>query len=74
MKKKNKEVKAIDMVVNQPPIIFPYHVRRFFTEGSRQIDFSGDQVSFGEDFGTVDELRGVIEWFADQFDGKVKWK
>ena len=62
--KKMKEVPAIKM---------PWHVMRFFAEGSRHITFSGDQASFGEDYGTIDELRAAIKWFVKQFGGKVTW-
>lgn len=68
-----KEKKAIDLIGSQPSIKFPWHVGRFFVDGSRQIDFSNDQASLGEDFGTLDELREVLNWLVDQFGGKITW-
>jgi len=47
---------------------------RFFVEGNRKIYFCGDQASFGEDYGTVEELRKAIKWFVEEFGGKVKWE
>ena len=66
--------KAIELMEYVEPIELPWHVMRFFPEGARKIDFCGDQASFGEDYGSVEELRAAIEWMADQFGGKVKWK
>ena len=63
--KKMKKVEDIQM---------PWEVGRFFKDGSRSISFFGDQASFGEDYGTIEELRSAIQWFVEQFGGTVKWK
>lgn len=69
-----KQKKAYKVMKKQPPIEMPYHVMRFFTEGNRTITFCGDQASFGEDYGSIEELREVVEWLAAQFNGKVAWE
>lgn len=66
-KKAHKKMKYVE------PIKMPYNVMRFFVEGSREITFANDQASLGEDYGTIEELRDVVEWLADQFGGKVEW-
>ncbi len=68
------ERKAINLINSQPSINFPWRVGRFFVDGGRQITFANDQASFGEDYGTVNELRIAIEWLVIQFGGTVKWK
>ena len=67
------EKKAYEIILEQPPIKFPYKVSRLFAEGSRQIDFAGDQLSLGEDYVTLNEARDGIEWLVDQLGGTVKW-
>jgi len=68
MKPAYKHMKKVD------DIEMPWHVMRFFVEGNRKIYFCGDQASFGEDYGTVEELRKAIKWFVEEFGGKVKWE
>ena len=68
-----KTRKAHKVLKSQPPIKMPYNVMRFFGPDSRSIEFAGDQASLGEDYGTIEEMREVVDWLADQFDGKVKW-
>ena len=68
-----KEKKAVEIMQSQPSMEFPWHVGRFFGSNSRKIDFAGDQASFGEDYGTLGELRPALEWFVKQFGGTVKW-
>jgi hypothetical protein len=71
---KLKNKRAIDIIIKQEPVKFPHYVMRFFADGSRQIDISGDQVSFGEDYGSLKEIRKCLEWLVDQFGGNIKWK
>ena len=66
--------KAIEIMLDQPSIVMPHNVMRFFVDGSRQIDFAGNQASLGEDFGDLSEIRVALDWLVDQFGGKVKWK
>ena len=58
----------------QKDIKVPWEVWRFFGSSSSEVRLFGNQASFGEDFGTKEELRVAIEWFVDQLDGDVKWK
>jgi hypothetical protein len=58
----------------QKDIELPWHVWRFFGKQSSSVLVRGDQASFGEDFGSQEELRKAIEWYADQLGGKIKWE
>lgn len=69
-----KERIAIDIIVDQPDVEAPWEVARFFPKEARKIYFAGNQASFGEDYGTVEDLRVAVEWFARQLGGKVKWR
>ena len=60
----------------QSDIEVPWNVWRMF--GNRDkcgtIQIRGDLASFGEDFGSKEELRAAIAWYVDQLGGKVKWE
>lgn len=58
----------------QKNIKVPYHVWRMFGEDCKVIIMAGDQASFGEDFGSLQELRSAIQWYVEQLGGKVKWE
>lgn len=58
----------------QKDIEVPYHVWRMFGENSKFIVTAGAQASLGEDYGSLQELRSAIEWYADQLGGKIKWE
>lgn len=58
----------------QKDIEVPWESWRFFGNNSKIILVSGKEASFGEDFGTVEELRDAIEFYVDQLGGKVKWE
>ena len=60
----------------QSNIEVPWNVWRMFGDKSKNgiIEICGDQASFGEDFGSKEELRVAIEWYAEQLGGKVKWE
>jgi len=58
----------------QKNIEVPYHVWRMFGKDCRVILMAGDQASFGEDFGSLQELRSAIQWYVEQLGGKVKWE
>lgn len=60
----------------QSNIEVPWNVWRMFGDKSKNgiIEICGDQASFGEDFGSKEELRFAIEWYAEQLGGKVKWE
>lgn len=67
--------KAIDIVTKLTPIKFPYHVARFFEGNSQEIEFATkEQISFGEDYGSLGEIREAVAWFVNQLGGTVKWK
>jgi hypothetical protein len=58
----------------QKDIEVPYYVWRMFGEPSKHLLIRGDQASFGEDFGSLQELRKAIEWYASQLGGTIKWE
>lgn len=68
-----KKKKAYQLMRDIKPVEMPYNVWRFFTNCDKQITFASEQASFGEDYGDIKEIRTAIEWFVDQFGGKVKW-
>ena len=67
-------MKVKDQLRLQKDIEVPYNVWRFFSPQSKIITLSADQASFGEDYGTEQELRTAIEFYVDQLGGKVKWE
>ena len=62
-----------DKVKENKPIEVPYHVWRFLGENSKTVLISSEQVSIGEDSGTVEEIQKALEWYITQFNGKVTW-
>ncbi len=58
----------------QKNIEVPYHVWRMFGQNCKLILMAGDQASFGEDFGSLQELRSAIQWYVEELGGKVKWE
>jgi hypothetical protein len=67
-------MKVVDQLKLQKDIEVPYNVWRFFRSESKEILVRGNEASFGEDFGTKEELRKAIEFYVDQLGGKVTWK
>lgn len=39
----------------------------------RNADVVGDQISFGEDFVSLDSARNAVSWIVHQLGGTVKW-
>jgi hypothetical protein len=67
-------MKLVEQLKLQEDIGVPFNVWRFFGTESKVILIRGDQASFGEDFGTKEELRNAIEFYVEQLGGKVSWK
>ena len=69
-------MKVKDQLRLQHDIEVPYNVWRMFgtKEKTGTITLSGNQACFGEDYGTLPELRAAIEWYADQLGGKINWE
>lgn len=65
--------KLIEQVKLQEDIEVPFHVWRFFGDRAKEINIAGNQASFGEDYGTTEELRKAVEFYVDQLGGTVKW-
>jgi hypothetical protein len=58
----------------QSDIEVPWSVWRLFgSENCKYISIRGDQASFGEDYGSKEELRAAIAWYVEQLGGKVEW-
>lgn len=51
----------------------PWAVKRIFRDGHFEIDIVGEQVSCGEDYVQMYELRGAFEFIVEQLGGKIKW-
>lgn len=68
----SKKIRAIDEIKNRD-IKVPWHVGRFvgFT-----IWVHGENASLHDngDSGTVGDIRTALEWYVDQFGGKVEWE
>jgi hypothetical protein len=56
------------------PIEVPYHVWRFFGTDAKVATTAGDQACLGCDYGSLEELRTAVDWYANQLGGKVKWE
>ena len=65
--------KIIEQIKLQETIQVPYDVWRMFGDQCKTILMAGDQASFGEDYGTTEELRKAIEFYVDQLGGTIKW-
>lgn len=66
--------KLIEQIKLQKDIEVPFHTWRFFGSSCKRINLAGEQASFGEDYGNVEELRKAIEFYVEQLGGKVNWK
>jgi len=51
----------------------PFSVKRMFREAYFEIDIVGDQISFGEDYVSLEYARENFEWVIDQLGGKITW-
>ena len=69
-------MKLKDQLKLQSNIEVPFDVWRLFgsKEKNGTITMMGHQASFGEDYGTLPELRSAIEWYVDQLGGKITWE
>jgi hypothetical protein len=67
-------MKLSEQLKLQKDIEVPFHVWRFLGDNSKVILIRGDQASFGEDFGSLEELRKVVEFYVEHLNGKVTWK
>lgn len=70
-------MKLIDQykIINKlPDIAVPWVCTSTFGEQTKNIGVMGNQICLGEDYKTLEEARKVIEWYADQLGGSVKWK
>jgi hypothetical protein len=75
MVKEDQMKKAYEILLEQcSGIDVPHHVWTKFGSQQKIITFAGDQVSLGEDFGDLQQIRSALEWYVDQFGGKVEWK
>lgn len=51
----------------------PWHVARFFRD-FKAISIMGDQISLGEDYGNLEEVRNVLGWLVGQLGGTIAWE
>ena len=69
----SKKKKAYQLMKEVKPVEIPYNVWRMFDQVTKEVHFANEQVSLGGDYCTLEEVREAIEWYVDQFNGKVKW-
>jgi hypothetical protein len=71
---KPKQLRAIDEMKDRS-IPIPWSINRFLGLDGKLL-VCGEQVSLSKrgDFGTLEEVRSVVEWLAHQFGGQVKWE
>lgn len=50
----------------------PFNVWRFFSNQCGRIYLAGNQASFGEDYGTLEELQEAVKWYAEQVGLEIK--
>lgn len=51
----------------------PYEVFCLFKD-FKTMDVIGDQISFGEDYVSLESARSAISFLVEQLGGEVKWK
>jgi hypothetical protein len=66
--------KLIEQIKLQKDIDVPWNTWRFFASSCKKINLAGEQASFGEDYGSVEELRKAVEFYVEQLGGKVSWE
>lgn len=71
---KQKEKRAVDMLITQPEIAVPFEVWRII--GAKTITFFGDQLCLQNegDYARLDEARKAVEFYVEQLGGQVKWE
>jgi len=66
-----ERAKEIDKL-NQVEV--PYFCWVLFGDAAKNITISdSSQICLGEDYKSIDEIRAALDWYADQFGGKIKW-
>jgi len=65
---KYNKIQEIDTTVK-----LPRKVWTTFYETIPYVDILGDQISFGGDYKSLQEVRESLEYLVDQFGGKVEW-
>lgn len=67
--------KAFELMRDMQTVELPWSITRLFPmEKIKYITFCRGEASLGEDYCNLHEIREAIDWLADQFNGKVKWK
>lgn len=67
-------MKIHEVVKNTPDgLEVPWEVWTVFGEKAKTVLFGGKEISLGEDFKSLEQLRTAISWYVDQLGGKVKW-
>lgn len=64
-----KEIDKINVVE------VPYFAWHLFSSQCKKIDIHcSERISLGEDFDNIEAIRKALDWYVEQFGGKVKWK
>jgi hypothetical protein len=51
----------------------PYEVWSLFGSTAKAVEVLGTQISLGEDYAPLENVRSALEWYVGQLGGKVKW-
>lgn len=66
--------RAIDLLHETPPIEIPFNVWRMFRDTAAETRVHGNEISFGTDYGSLQEMRDAIKWYAAQLGGTITWE
>ena len=71
-----KEKKIVKQLKMQKDIEVPWHVWTKIGRCAKKISIAGSQASLTNegDYGSLEELRKVVEFYVDQLGGKVNWE
>ncbi len=66
-----EKYKAIQAIGTEVEV--PYEAWTMFGQQQKTISIFGNEISLGEDYGTVEAARTAIEFYVTQLGGTVKW-
>jgi len=70
-----KAIKVYEKIqkLNEKQDDIPWNTRRLFREGYFEINIMGSEISFGEDYVSIEQAREGIQFIVEQLGGKVDW-
>jgi hypothetical protein len=64
--------KAIQEIGTEVMVPWDYW-RLIGNDSAKSIHILGDQITLGEDCGSLEEVRAAIGWYVEQLGGSVTW-